>query len=51
MDTYAQIRKLKEEIQKLRNEYLRATGDAEEMERLKRRIEYHKRLLADLGGA
>ena len=50
MNTHAQIKKVKEELQWLRAEYLRA-ADQDDQERLKKRIEYHKRLLADLGGA
>lgn len=49
MNTQAQVRKVKEELQRLRAEYLRSV-DPEDQERLKKRIEYHKRLLADLGG-
>lgn len=50
MNTTTMIKKTKEEIQKLRTEYLQNTGDAQALERIRRRIEYHKRVLADLGG-
>ena len=49
MNTSAMIKKTKEELQKLRSEFLQAVDQAER-EIIKRRIEYHKRVLIDLGG-
>lgn len=44
------IQQTKKELQKLRSEFLQAVDQAER-ETIKRRIEYHKRVLVDLGGA
>lgn len=47
--TQHMIRQTKKELQKLRAEFLQAVDQAER-EIIKRRIEYHKRVLAYLGG-
>ena len=47
--TIEQIKKAKRELQKLREEYLRA-GDEAEQKKLAERMAWHKRLISQLGG-
>lgn len=47
--TQGQIKKTKEELQKLRMEFLAVGGDPATQAQIAERIKYHKRLLEQLG--
>ena len=50
MNTETYKNKLKDELKKLRQELIAATGDDDLIRLIKRRIEYYTRTLKELGG-